>query len=274
MRHIIIYHVPGFQEWRDAAKEALEDGISPEQVYWQAGQDIQEDLFTVTRPHQQKQTEVHERSSHDWCRIASPHSTFPISKKFLELCEMALCHHNSDRFFLCYRVLWRLTHENKNLLHLKTDDDMMYLNALIKAVQRDAYKMTAFLRFRQITHKNAEHFLAWYEPEHYTLELKLDFFKTRFKNMRWSILTPYRAAHWDTKCLMLEDNPDPSQYPQGDNIEKYWLTYYANIFNPARSNKQAMMSQMPKKYWKNMPETGLIGGLLENSEAKTCEMLK
>ena len=28
--------------------------------------------------------------------------------------------------------------------------------------------------------------------------------------MCWSILTPYRAAHWNTKTLVLEDNPDPS----------------------------------------------------------------
>ena len=118
-----------------------------------------------------------------------------------------------------------------------------------------------------------EHFVAWYEPEHYTLEMKLNFFIKRFKNMRWSILTPYRAAHWNLQGLVLEDNPDPSLYPTDDEHEKYWITYYANIFNPVRLKTKAMMTQMPKKYWKNMPETKIINDLINNSEKRVKDMI-
>ena len=189
------------------------------------------------------------------------------------MCETALCHTDPNRFSLCYRILWRLVFENKTLLSHKTDDDIIKLHALVKAVRRDAYKITAFLRFREISFNGTEHFVAWYEPEHYTLELKLDFFKTRFKNMRWSILTPYRAAHWHEGKLTLEDNPDPNIVPKDDKVEQYWLTYYANIFNPARPKKNAMLSQMPKKYWKNMPETALIQDLLKTSESRARNMI-
>ena len=91
--------------------------------------------------------------------------------------------------------------------------------------------------------------------------------------MRWSILTPYRAAHWNGENLFLEDNPDPALYPKDDKIEQYWLTYYASIFNPARPKKNAMMSSMPKKYWKNMPESILINNLLKNSQAQAKAMI-
>ncbi|WP_333973637.1 TIGR03915 family putative DNA repair protein, partial [Alteromonas mediterranea] len=166
-----------------------------------------------------------------------------------------------------------VTFENKNLVRLKTDDDILQLMALAKAVKRDAYKMSAFLRFREVNLGGNEHFIAWYEPEHFSLELKLDFFQTRFKNMRWSILTPYRAAHWDTETLILEDNPCSSVLPDNDHIEKYWLTYYANIFNPARIKKDAMLSSMPKKYWKNMPETSLIDDMIKQSDTRARKMI-
>lgn len=258
MRTITISTAPGYKEWRIAARMCLAAGIAPENLIWQSAQTTQEDLFG--QPEVQAQSnEVHEH--------------IRIPKSVLSLFEIALCHSDNTRFALCYRLLWRLNFENKHLFKLTTDNDVMRINALVKAVKRDAYKMSAFLRFREVEHEGQEHFVAWYEPEHYSLEHKLEFFKTRFKNMRWSILTPYRAAHWDKTRLVLEDNPDPSILPKDDRIEKYWLTYYANIFNPARIKKQAMMSSMPKKYWKHMPETVLINDMLKDADNRVKKMI-
>ena len=172
-------------------------------------------------------------------------------------------------------VFYGVSFEDRYLLQRKTDNDIITLTALVKAVRRDAYKMSAYLRFRKIDSPDneTERFVAWYEPEHYSLELKLDFFKTRFKNMQWSILTPYRAAHWDMTSMVLQDTPSRAQYPKEDEVEKYWLTYYANIFNPARPKKKAMLSSMPKKYWKNMPETVLIEDLIRTAESKSRKMI-
>ncbi|NMH60590.1 TIGR03915 family putative DNA repair protein [Alteromonas ponticola] len=258
MKTISITSVPGYEQWRIAARECLAQSIPPENIVWQSSQSIQDDLFGHT---DQKSKVV---------TAAAKHS---IPKSVLDLFKYALCHRDASRFALCYRVLWRVIFENKHLVQLKTDDDVLRLNALVKAVKRDAYKISAFLRFREVILDGQEHFVAWYEPEHFSLEVKLDFFQTRFKNMRWSILTPYRAAHWDTQTLILEDNPDPSVFPDEDRIEKYWLTYYANIFNPARIKKNAMLSSMPKKYWKNMPETSLIEDMIRGSGARVRKMI-
>ena len=57
-----------------------------------------------------------------------------------------------------------------------------------------------------------------------------------------------------------------------DASEALWGTYFANIFNPARIHLNAMRSEMPLKYWKNLPETRLIPEMLENAEARVQKM--
>ncbi|WP_334020627.1 TIGR03915 family putative DNA repair protein [Alteromonas sp. S015] len=258
MKSIAITSVPGFDEWREASRECLSQHIAPEDIIWKSVHTLQEDLFGDMGENAEKK------------KVQRNHT---IPKPVLTLIKYALCHTDDSKFSLCYRVLWRVVYENKKLIQLKTDGDVIQLYAMAKAVKRDAYKMSAFLRFREVKLAGQEHFVAWYEPEHFSLEINLSFFQTRFKNMRWSILTPYRAAHWDTETLVLEDNPDSSAAPDEDRIEKYWLTYYANIFNPARIKTNAMLNQMPKKYWKNMPETSLIGDMIKQSDARVRKMI-
>lgn len=254
MKTISISSLPGFEEWKDAARQCLAENIPPDHILWRHG-DAQQNLFAEASPVQKQKT------------------SFNVPKAFIDLASAALCHQDERKYALSYRILWRLLHENKNLLKMKTDHDIFQFEKMVKAVRRDAYKITAFLRFREINHEGTPHFIAKYEPEHYTLERVMPFFTTRFKNMRWSILTPYRAAHWDGDQLEFEDNPDLSLYPKDDQTEQYWLTYYASIFNPARLKKKAMLAQMPMKYWKNMPETVLINNLLKTAETRTRKMI-
>lgn len=257
MKKISIKTRPGFEEWRMHARLCLSNKLPPDKILWVTDGTAGQDLFTDLQP-----------------QTLKPAEPIYVSNVFLELAQYAACYAGPDRFALLYRILWRLCHENKNLLRYKTDGDILKLNAYVKAVRRDAYKIKAFLRFRGVTNGDEEHFIAWYEPEHYSLELSLPFFQTRFKNMTWSILTPYLAAHWNRESLTLQENADRSCVPKDDNIERYWLKYYATTFNPARAKKAAMLSQMPKKYWKNMPETALVPDLLRQSEARTRKMIE
>ncbi len=272
MKTIKIFQIPGTEEWRREARIALHNNLHPNDILWLVEDSTQSDLFDTLsinkQEHSQNQSCNHRQEKRS-------HASIAIPKSAIELFNMALCHKDPQRFSLCYRVLWRIVFEDRYLLQRKTDNDIITLTALVKAVRRDAYKMSAYLRFRKIDSPDneTERFVAWYEPEHYSLELKLDFFKTRFKNMQWSILTPYRAAHWDMTSMVLQDTPSRAQYPKEDEVEKYWLTYYANIFNPARPKKKAMLSSMPKKYWKNMPETVLIEDLIRTAESKSRKMI-
>lgn len=49
-------------------------------------------------------------------------------------------------------------------------------------------------------------------------------------------------------------------------------TYFENIFNPARINLPAMRSEMPKKYWKNLPETRSLPGMIQDAKDRADRM--
>ena len=145
---------------------------------------------------------------------------------------------------------------------------------LAKAIRRDIHKMRAFVRFREVEHADEKWFVAWFEPAHHIVEANAKFFVDRFASMRWSILTPDRCVHWDGHELSFTDGVDKSQAPGDDNVEALWLTYYANIFNPARVKVHAMQAEMPKKYWSNLPEATLIPSLIEEAPRRVDEMMK
>jgi len=260
MIRITIDQTPGLSQWRHAARYGIANNIAPDHIIWSSGDAPQTDLF----------------SSAPATFDMNAHTTTPlnVSKHFVELAEVVICHTDIKRFDILYRILWRLTFENKSLLHIKTDADIMAARKMSKAVCRDTYKIKAFLRFREIEKDGQSCFVAWYEPEHYTLKRVLPFFKTRFRNMNWFILTPYLSAHWHDKKISFHKNPRRDLIPDEDKFEDFWLTYYASIFNPARTKQKAMLTQMPKKYWKNMPETQLIDDMIKTSEARTKDMIQ
>jgi len=61
---------------------------------------------------------------------------------------------------------------------------------------------------------------------------------------------------------------DKSEAPGADDTEAAWTTYYSSIFNPSRVKIGAMLSEMPKKYWKNLPEAAVIPQLIQQAEAQ------
>jgi DNA polymerase len=62
--------------------------------------------------------------------------------------------------------------------------------------------------------------------------------------------------------------------PDDDALADYWRTYFASIFNPARLKIGAMTSEMPKKYWKNLPEAEAIPELIRAARARTDTMVE
>lgn len=178
---------------------------------------------------------------------------------------------------MLYRLLWRLTKGREpHLLAVATDPDVRKVQSLCKAVYRDVHKMHAFVRFRLVgkdSQTGREQFVAWFEPEHRITRLAAPFFQKRFAGMDWSILTPYASAHWDGERLQFTDGVTRESAPDGDQLDELWRTYYRSIFNPARVKIRAMQSEMPKKYWNNLPEAPLISGLIAESAARVQSML-
>ena len=90
--------------------------------------------------------------------------------------------------------------------------------------------------------------------------------------MKWSILTPKGSLHWDGDALEEGPPAQRSDAPTGDPMEDLWRKYYASIFNPARLKIGAMLKEMPRKYWKNMPETALVPELIKGAQAREREV--
>jgi DNA polymerase len=91
--------------------------------------------------------------------------------------------------------------------------------------------------------------------------------------MPWSILTPDACAHWDGHSISITPGVAKAEAPSEDRLEETWRRYYASIFNPARLKVQAMRNEMPKKYWRNLPEASLIEPLIAGAGRATEAMI-
>lgn len=246
-----------FADWRDTARGLLAAGHHPDEVLWEDAQSGE--LFGSTVENLQ----------------ADPKRTIP--KAFLDMARSAAAHRDPRRWGLLYQLLWRITHGEPHLMALSTDPQLRQAQRWVKAVGRDIHKLHAFVRFRKVGEDEAtgrENFVAWYEPDHFILPLGAPFFHKRFASMNWSILTPDACVHWNGERMEFTAGVDRSEAPDEDSLDDLWRTYYRHIFNPARLKVKMMESQMPKKFWRNLPEAEIIHDLVSNSQNQVKTMLE
>ncbi len=254
-RHLIrLDAADDFDGWRSAARSLAAAEVPADQILWQVG-DQPADLFApAPRP------------------LPTPTRALTVPKGFLPLARSALLHRDPERFALLYALLLRVARQ-PGLLHDKTDPLRRRIDALAQTVHRDMHKMHAFLRFREMSTDTGPRYVAWFEPDHHITRANAGFFVGRFATMHWSILTPDTSLHWDTETLRQGPGASVQDAAPGDPLEEVWKAYYAAIFNPARLNPKAMLSEMPKKYWKNLPEAALIPDLIAGARAREIEMI-
>ena len=249
-------------EWRDAARRLMAAGGEPREIDWRSRSE-ELGLFGLER---------NENPS----ALSSISINIPMSipAAFIRLATDVVCHSDPRRFSLLYRLLFRLKAE-RHLLDVKTDADVARAYQLQKSVGRDYHKMTAFVRFKEMPLSvgvdGRRRFLAWFEPDHFIVARVAPFFQQRFNDMDWIIATPHGSASWDGQTL--RSSTAPAQKPDiTDETDELWRTYYASIFNPARLKVKMMTREMPKKYWKNLPEAELIPGLIAGAESRLIDM--
>ncbi|MDP8914327.1 MAG: UdgX family uracil-DNA binding protein [Pseudomonadota bacterium] len=255
MRVARLEHEEDFDGWRTAARALALARVPPEDVVWQVDGGCA-DLFG------------------DEANVESgDRPAFSVPRPFVELARSVICHSDPERFALLYTLLLRLRAQPK-AMEDRADPLVGRLERMAKEVRRDMHKMHAFVRFREIEAEGGTRYVAWFEPEHHIVRTNAGFFVRRFNAMRWSILTPELSIHWDGERLVQSPGATRAEAPDGDPIEETWKTYYASIFNPARVKVKAMTKEMPKKYWKNMPETALVGELIAGAQAREAKMVE
>ena len=262
--------------FRRAARVLLARQIPPEQVAWHTRIAPTQDMF-IDSAAQVAATTV-TCSDNDKSDGNAP--TINVPPEFLALCQTVVLHSDPNRFGLLYRLLWRLVHE-PGLRHDPLDADTLKAQHMAQAVRRDMHKMKAFVRFRtvqddifQINPQSGPLHMAWFEPEHHTVEATAPFFARRFTQMRWAILTPECCIEWDGSSMKHGPGANKQDAPPADADEALWLTYYQNIFNPARLKLKMMQKEMPKRYWKNLPEAQFISELAAASAQRRTGMIE
>ena len=249
---------PTFDAWREAVRPLLSAGTPPEAVdLADSANGGMEALFANVPA----EPAAHVKAVH-------------VPRSFMERAKVVACHRSAERWNLLYRVLFRLQ-SDRSLLKLEIDEDVAQFRHLENQVRRDLHKMHAFVRFRKIADKSGDHFVARYEPAHHVLALAAPFFAERFAVMQWTILTPDASVRWDAvgKELVFGPGVPRERAPQNDDFEELWRTYYSSIFNPARTNMNAMRSEMPVRYWKNLPELQCLPKLLSEADWRVATML-
>ncbi len=253
-RYSVILDAPDdFEGWRDAARRLASHDVPPADVVWSMGSS--DDLFAEAAT-----------------ELPPMGPAFSVSKPFVQLAQSAILHSDPERFALLYTLLLRVRADPRVITD-RADPLVRRIEELAKAIRRDIHKMRAFVRFREIDEEGGTRFVAWFEPDHHIVRANAGFFVRRFANMRWSILTPEVCVHWNGETLTESPGASRADAPEGDPVEDLWKRYYASIFNPARVKIGAMMKEMPKKYWKNMPETALIPELIAAAQGRESTMI-
>ncbi len=256
MHTVPLPRIGTWEAWRDAARALLAEDVPPEAVLWDWDRTDQPNLF-----------------GNDASSLTSGDAPSPISvsKSYITLARTVIWHSDPERFARLYAFLWRLRGQ-PGLMADRGDGDLARLRDMEKGVRRCAHKMKAFVRFRDAGQEGPRRrFAAWFEPTHHTVEPTAPFFTGRFGDMDWMIVTPDVTARFEAGHLSLspgQTKPDLAE----DDAEALWGTYFRNIFNPARLKVQAMTSEMPRKYWKNLPEARNIPELIATADIRAREM--
>lgn len=201
-----------------------------------------------------------------------------LPRSVTELIRLVVCHSELEKYALLYELIWRMRRPKSPQTHLyqvATDPLVARLTAMAKSVRRDLHKMHAFVRFREMNDPVVgPRFIAWFEPDHYIIEETATFFVDRFTSIDWAIITPKGSIWWDRKDLAIGPPGTRADAPEADAFEIGWRTYYESTFNPARTNLNQMRQHMPRKYWKNLPETQAIPALIQAAASRVDQMIE
>jgi len=243
-------NVMKFDQWRSQARLLLQQGVAPAHADWAQSPSLFADEATSLKP------------------LAQP----VVTSDFIELAQLVSCVRDPDRWSLLYRLIYRMNHENKNLLKVSVDEDVRKADVWAKSVSRDIHKMHAFVRFKKTEINGRETYVAWHRPEHQCLELASSFFVRRFGDKPWSIFTPDLSAHWNLEELSFSKGIPQNEFEHSDSFDEVWTTYYKSIFNPARLKIKMMKTEMPVKYWSSMPESAIIQELIRETPKRLQNM--
>lgn len=228
-----IVEVKTYETWRNAARAFVARRVEPDQVQWLDRSGECQLLLGIEAGVAvdgiQPQPDDRRRQTGRVSRCVPPprcEQVIRVPKQFTELARLVACHRDGQRWDLLYRVLWRLTHGERSLLHAAADRDVRSLAQWASEVRADLESMKKGIRFQPIGDGPRGRYLAWYQPAHRTLELLVPFLRRRFGIMQWSVFTPDASVQWDGEQLTWGAGairpPDCSPTNANQSIQSWW----------------------------------------------------
>ena len=255
MRRVIVERPDDVEDWLAIAKDLLGQGVAPAEVVWEAPGRVSEEqpsLLDMAVP-----LDMPASPPAPSCDPAAAQEV-RLPPLLVELARSALLHRDTRRFGLLYSLAWRALHDEPYVAELATDQQVRRVRTMARQVEREVERMHALVRFREAEKGGSRCYVAWFEPQHHVLRAAAPFFVERFKAMRWTILTPYASALWDTRELTFGPGATRDVAPPEGAVEEAWRDYYRHASDPARLNPKLMSSFLPRRYWDNLPEKGVI----------------
>lgn len=133
-----------------------------------------------------------------------------------------------------------------------------------KKVWKEMHRMEAFVRFQRTAD---DLYYAIVEPDHNVLPLIAEHFKKRYADQRWMIYDVKRkyGMYYDLNTVTtvqiqfsdaIANGKDISSvYDETETIyQQLWRQYFKSVNIEARKNTKLHIQQMPRRYWKYMPE--------------------
>jgi uracil-DNA glycosylase len=238
---------PDFESWRAVARQLLTDGVPPSEIRMM---DCEQDSTLWT-------ADFVDGSG-------SPDSQIVVPRQFLEIAKHVARHINPLRWQLLYSVLWRLR-QNRELLKVESDDEVKTVLFMEQQVRRDLERMQASVKFDRIQiERGHERLIAWHRPDYAIVELAAPSFTERFARAAWSILTPYRSAHWDPESKGLEFGSGVPRFtmPTKEELKQLWLAQRGIEMQPVRKQPQPAWVESGERQLQSV-----FGGLLHAQRA-------
>ncbi|AUN97773.1 uracil-DNA glycosylase [Bacteriovorax stolpii] len=243
---------PTFDSWRTYARSLLSEKVHYDDIVWKtSGTGSLFDLMSADhRP--------------------SP-AQLSIPQSFMQDAAFVSAFRDDTTWALLYRLAFRLIYENKHLMSVALDTDVLEFHRRMRLVSRDLHKVKAFVRFKEIKKNDESIYMAWHRPDHRVLKFSAPFFTDRFNGMNWVIFTEDESMSWINNQLTFGPGITQQEALAFDHTEELWKTYYGSIFNPARIKVKAMKKELPVRHWATLPEASIIDDLLRQAPKRLEE---
>ena len=146
---------------------------------------------------------------------------------------------------------------------------VIQINKLHQKVCKEAHRIQMFVRFQKTVEDS---YYASFAPMYDVLPLCIPHFRDRYADQPWIIYDLKRnyGFCYDLKNVSRVVFNDLKVNPQNGQLhssllaedeklfQQLWKQYYHSICIEERKNKKAHLQQLPKRFWKYLPEKGIL----------------